>query len=131
MNKGGFLAILAIIGYIGFELHTVNKARYRMEKPYVFDQFVSAHRAYTACRKPQDEAYQKFERNFALMRSRTLVALANVSADASVDVTQMLSERIAEKERVVDVLVASKGCADVEVWKLLRRFDIYAGKNLG
>lgn len=132
MNKGGILAILAVIAYLGFELHTINQARYRMEKPYIFNQFVSANRAFVVCRKPEGEQYEKFQRNFELMRERTLQELGKLHPDASEEaVREMISERINDNEQIADALIDTRGCSDTEVWKLLRRFEIFARKNLG
>ena len=57
MSNGTPLAILIVLGYVGFEAYAVYRVGYRvgyrMEATYIFDQFVSAKRAQILCGNPQ------------------------------------------------------------------------------
>ena len=132
MTKGSILAIVVVAGYIGFELFTFHKARYRMEAPYVFNQFVAAHRAYTSCKTPEGQQYNRFVRNMGIVQQRAVGKLSEQHPQASTDdIEQLVKVRTDEQYQIVDTLVSDSGCSDIEVWKLLKRFDNYARLNLG
>lgn len=132
MGKGGVLAIIVVAGYIGFELFTFHKARYRMEAPYVFNQFVAAHRAFTSCKTPEGQQYERFVRNMGIVQRNATGKLSEQHPQASPqEIAQMVEQRTGEQYQMVDSLVSDSGCSDIEVWKLLKRFDNYARLNLG
>ena len=132
MNKGTILAIIVLAGYIGFEVYAINKVSYRMEGLYIFDQYVSAQRAFSVCNKPEGKKYEKFLRNLAAVRRRALKELAEEQPEVSADEIQHLAAlRETENQNKVDTIINAKGCEDKEVWTLLKRFEIYAKLNVG
>ena len=132
MSKGPLIAVLVVLGYIGFEAYSVHRVGYRMEAPYIFDQFVSAYRAASVCRTPEAEQQQKFLRNLSSVTKRAEKAWAKTQTGASPDaVERTAATRRKAAEEEVDALIETRGCEDMEVWKLLRRFEIYAKLNLG
>lgn len=130
MNKGGLLAAIIVVGYIGFELYTVQKARYRMEAPYIFNQYVEANVAVVTCRQAKGQQYEKFLDNFERVRGRAIKELGAEAADAS-GIEQSLLKRVRDTERATNAVIDEKGCDDIEVWKMLRRFENFAKYNLG
>jgi hypothetical protein len=131
MSKGTLVALLVVLAYVGFEGYAIHKLGYRMEGPYIHDHFVSAYRALNACGTAEDGQREKFLRNLASIRERASRELAEKQPEASrEEVDRMLSTRATIREQEVDALVNAGGCTDKEVWKLLKRFEIYAGWNL-
>ncbi|MEO0574006.1 MAG: hypothetical protein AAF004_00995 [Pseudomonadota bacterium] len=132
MNKGALFGGVILIGYLAFEVYTINQARYQMEGPYIFGQFVSANYAYTTCRSPNELQSERFARNFTAIRARAVRELSQAHPDANdQDIHRMLEERAAQSTLTAGDIIRGKGCDDIEVWKLLRRFDNYTELNIG
>lgn len=132
MNKGGLLAAVIVVGYLGFEVYTVQKARHRMEAPYIFSQFVVANSAVVTCRQAKGAQYEKFLANFERVRARAIKELGEAHPDADAqDIDRMLRKRVRDNELAASNLINEKGCDDIEVWKKLRQFENFAKLNLG
>ncbi|MEL7537040.1 MAG: hypothetical protein AAFM91_08305 [Pseudomonadota bacterium] len=131
MNFGGIAFVVIIVAFIGFEMHAASRNSYRMEPEHVFGQFASADRAVSECKTPQLDRLAKFKRNYGYARNRAYAALAAKNPEASpqeVDDMVTVAQQVVHRE--VDALIAEKGCEDIEVWKLLKRFENLARLNL-
>jgi Tfp pilus assembly protein PilE len=132
MNPGLVLAILAVIGYIGFELYAVQKAGYRMEAPHIYGQLVSARHAMERCGDPDTGQAEGFRRTFATVQQRAEQHLAKAHPEADTSaIDEMMTERAAAGKTEVNDQIEAKGCGSQAVWKHRKRFEIYARKTPG
>lgn len=122
---------LVLVGYLAFEVYTINQARYQMEGSYIFSQFVTAARANDVCRHSKSLQHEQFLQNLQSIRQRAIRELSLANADANAqEIEQMISEQVINSQRNADEVINTKGCDDIEAWKLLRRFDNYAKMTL-
>ena len=70
MNRGVVFAVILLVGYVGFEMYAVSRVGYRLEPLYIFERFVEADRAVSACGAPPAEMRDRFARNRRSVRSR-------------------------------------------------------------
>ena len=83
--------------------------------------------AVSVCSTDKSENGARFERNAAYAKQRARDTLLETGSEAEVAVA--LAKVEAEARAEVDAIVAEKGCDDIEVWKLSRRFDLLARQN--
>lgn len=132
MNKGAVLALVGLIGYLGFELYAVRKNGYRMEPTYIFSQYVAAGRAVALCGAPEGADTARFARNLDNVRRRAQMALKKTNPEfAPPEIEQELERLTATSVSAVDDVVRSDGCQGREIWKQRRRYEIYARTNTG
>lgn len=130
MGLAGYITILIVVVYLGFELFGLHKARNRMEPGYVFNEFVGARRAVALC---PDEARETadFERNFKAVTERAISALAESSPDSTIElITSQVNSQRKTRESEVAALVAAEGCDSKTVWRLLKLYEIRSTLNL-
>ena len=102
-----------------------------MEPAYIFEEFVEAKQATDRCGEAEAGQREKFLRNFGAIRRRAAANLAEADPDASPDAIEVaLDERAVARRDRVDALIDANGCADKEVWAMMRRFEIRARLNL-
>ena len=121
------VAILVVLGYLGFELYALDRARERMDAVSIFDSFVKAGRAHAACGEADPERRARFEANLNKTTERALRKLAerNPGLDAA-GVSRMIGERRRALEAETDALIVSQGCGGREVDLLVRQYSIWA-----
>ena len=127
MGLTGYITILVVVVYLGFELFGLHKARDRMEPGYVFNEFVGARRAAEAC-GVKDSQKAAFERNFVAVKARALDAL--LAAEPDTDAAALLATREQAREAEVDALIAAQSCGGKEVWRLLKLHEIRSNLDL-
>lgn len=130
MNKGGWLFVIIVGGYIAFEISMLNRLGYRMEVDHVLDQMVSAQHAVARCGNATSSQKKKFARRLATLETRATRELAE--SDPSLDSAQIaavIAGQMSEIQQSVDASIASLGCDSPEVETLFRRYTIYAGKS--
>jgi hypothetical protein len=121
------LFILIVVGYVGFELYGLHRAKERMDPVTILDKFHMADRATSRCGEPEGDDLERFQRNLGLAERRATRALAERSPDATgVEIAEMLAARREASVQEVDGIVEAKGCGDREIYILLRRFEIWA-----
>lgn len=132
MNKATLLALVGVLGYLGFELYAVRKAGYRMEPRYIFAQYAAAERAVSLCGAPEGADTARFVRNLDHVRRRASAALAETDGELPPGTVDKELERIAaEAASRVNAAFEREGCDAREIWKQRRRFEIYARINTG
>lgn len=130
MKPGAIAFILIVILYAAFEVYAVHRTGYRMAPEFIYVQHVGAAHAIEACGVDKSVQMARFERNVAYAKRRArdaLLADEAASAGRGVDAAVKALADAARDE--VDALIAEKGCDDIEVWKLARRFDLLAKTN--
>ena len=127
MGLTGYITILVVVVYLGFELFGLHKARDRMEPGYVFNEFVGARRAAEAC-GVKDSQKAAFVRNFVAVKARALDAL--LAAEPDTDAAALLATREQAREAEVDALIAAQSCGGKEVWRLLKLHEIRSNLDL-
>ncbi|MEL6951666.1 MAG: hypothetical protein AAGM16_16295, partial [Pseudomonadota bacterium] len=90
-------------------------------------QHVGAEHAVSVCGMDKSENTKRFERNVAYARERARDALLETVTEAEAGAA--LAEVESEARVKVDAVISEKGCDDIEVWKLSRRFDLLARQN--
>ena len=131
MKMGPVLAVLVLAGYIGFEFWAMSRVAYRMEAPYIVASQVEAQHAMALCGSPDAEQSADFRHNLASVTRRAQRELAETyPQDAAAAIDERIGERTRTSIASVDTLVAEKGCDDIEVWKLHRRYENFARLNL-
>ncbi|MEL7311861.1 MAG: hypothetical protein AAFN07_10145 [Pseudomonadota bacterium] len=125
MKPGALFFLLFLVVYMGFEIYAVEKTRYRMQPDHIYLEHVRAAHAASMCEKDVSEWELRFLRNFEYAQQRA------ESAEAEDNEAQRprLALRVLAAEGEVDNLIASNGCDDIELWKLLRRYEILAKQN--
>lgn len=130
MGLTGYITILVVVVYLGFELFGLHKARDRMEPGYVFNEFVGARHAVALC-ADGERRNADFERNFNAVTERAIRALAESSLDSTIEqATARVSLQQKTRESEVDALVAAEGCDGEQVWRLLKLYEIRSTLNL-
>ncbi|MEO0617485.1 MAG: hypothetical protein AAFY69_15255 [Pseudomonadota bacterium] len=127
MKPGTFAFLLFVAAYVGFEVWAVSKSSYRLERDFIYGQHVGAAYAVRVCSVDKSENEARFERNLAYAKQRAREALLETGAEVAV--ATALADVESEARAEVDAIVAEKGCDDIEVWKLSRRFDLLARQN--
>ena len=127
MKSGTPIFILIVIAYVGFEVWAVSKSSYRLERDFIYGQHVGAAYAVSVCSIDKSENGARFERNVAYAKQRARDPLLETSSED--EVAAALAKVEADARAEVDAIVAEKGCDDIEVWKLSRRFDLLARQN--
>lgn len=131
MNLRSILAILVVVGYVGFEVNALRMVRYRFEPLYTLDRFASMHHATVRCGDPEPDVRERFRLNFAAVRTR---AEREIAADpeqpSPEEVQRLLTERIRAREREIDALIESEGCEGPEMWRQLKRYEQRARLNV-
>ena len=113
--------ILIVLGYAAFEVNSLRRSQRLFEPLFTFDQFVSARHAARRCGDPGPELRRDFDRNLDAVRVRARRELAETHSRRAIEeIEGMLSERERERERELDDLIGTAGCADPEVWKLVK-----------
>ena len=131
MRIGPALAVIVVAGYVGFELHALDRLGYRMEAAHIVEQNAAAGRAFNLCGDAASESAPDFWRNLEAVSGRARRELADDHPQATpARIQEMIHERMRSGEALADGVVAEKGCKDIEVWKLLRRFDNFARLNV-
>jgi hypothetical protein len=121
------LFILIVVGYVGFELYGLHRAKERMDPVTILDKFHMADRASSRCGQPEGDDLERFQRNLGLAATRATRALEQRNPDASgVEIAEMLEARRDTRQQEVDAIIAARGCGDREIYILLRRFEIWA-----
>jgi hypothetical protein len=121
------LFILIVVGYVGFELYGLHRAKERMDPVTILDKFHMADRATSRCGEPEGDDLQSFQRNLELAEARATRALAERSPEASqTEIAERLATRREARVQEVDALIEAQGCGDREIYILLRRFEIWA-----
>jgi hypothetical protein len=121
------LFILIVVGYVGFELYGLHRAKERMDPVTILDKFHMADRATSRCGQPEGDDLERFRRNLGLAATRATRALEQRNPDASrIEIAEMLEVRRTAREQEVDGIVEARGCGDREIYILLRRFEIWA-----
>ena len=130
MKPAAFVVILIAIAYTGFELYAVSRNGYRMEPAFIYSQHVGAAYAVEVCGADKSEQQARFDRNlaYATRRAREALLLGDEPLSASGADAAMAGLSDAARGEV-DALVAEHGCDHIEVWRLLRRFDLLAKAN--
>lgn len=131
MNAGTVAAIIVAAGYIGFELHAVSRAGYRMEPSHILGEFATAQRGAEVCGDPDAATHERFVRNYAWTQRRARTALGDT--DPTLDPAQLdarIAEQINQFHAQVDTLIADHGCKHIDVWRLVKRHDNLARLNL-
>lgn len=127
MRTMPILFILIVVGYVGFELYGLHRAKERMDPVTILDKFHMADRATSRCGEPEGDDLERFQRNLGLAERRATRALEERSPDATgVEIAEMLAARREASVQEVDGIVEAKGCGDREIYILLRRFAIWA-----
>lgn len=127
MGKMSILFILIVLGYAGFEVYSLYKAKERMDPVSVLDQFTRADRATSQCGKPDATTLQRFQRNLEGATKRASAALAKRNPQQSADeIAGAIETRRRAAEGEVDAIIAAKGCDDRGIWTLLRMYEIWA-----
>ncbi len=130
MKPGAIAFILIIILYSAFEVYAVYRTGYRMEPEFIYAQHVGAAHAVEACGVDKSDQMARFERNFAYAKQRARDALLEDEATpANGDVDAAVAALAVAARDEVDALISEKGCDDIEVWKLARRFDLLVKVN--
>ncbi|MEM7027470.1 MAG: hypothetical protein AAF410_04510 [Pseudomonadota bacterium] len=131
INGGMILAVIAVVGYLGFELYAVHKVGYRMEAPYIYQQYIAANHAFELCGEIKPQAHSRFLKNLNIVQQRAQRELKELNPDEAIfAIDQMITESGDVQIQLVDSIINEKGCQDKEVWKYLRRFEIYSKLNL-
>ena len=127
MNRAAILWILVVLGYVGFEVSAVRHSQHLFEPLFTFDQFASIQHATQRCGGPDEEQRRRFLSNLPAVRRRAGQELAERDPQRSVEeIERMLDGRTGAREAEVDALIEERGCADSEVWKLLKLYEIRA-----
>lgn len=130
MKPGAIAFILIIVLYSGLEVWAVHRIGYRMEPDFIFLQHIRAAHAVEVCGIDKSDSMARFERNFGYAKQRARDALLDDEANSAtgdVDAAVLALADAAREE--VDALISEKGCDDIEVWKLARRFDLLVKAN--
>jgi hypothetical protein len=121
------LFILIVVGYVGFELYGLHRAKERMDPVTILDKFYLADRATSRCGEPEGDDLKRFQRNLGLAESRATRALDERNPDASGDeIAEMLDARREARVQEVDAIIQARGCDDRDIYILLRQFEIWA-----
>lgn len=125
MKPGALFFLLFLVVYMGFEIYAVEKTRYRMQPDHIYLEHVRAAHAAKACNKDVSEWEPKFLRNFEYAKQRAEAAQAEIDDPLA----PSLALQVLAAEGGVDNMIASNGCDDIELWKLLRRYEILAKRK--
>ena len=94
MRTMPILFILIVVGYVGFELYGLHRAKERMDPVTILDKFHMADRATSRCGQPEGDDLERFQRNLGLAATRATRALEQRNPDASrVEIAEMLEAR--------------------------------------
>ncbi len=130
MKPGAIAFILILILYSAFEVYAVHRTAYRMEPAFIFAQHAGALTAVEICGIDKSDQMARFDRNLAYAKQRARDArLEDGAGGAGDDVGAAVMALATAAADEVDALIAEKGCDDIEVWKLARRFDLLAKVN--
>lgn len=130
MNAGSILFVAAAVGYIGFEIYAVTRNSYRTEPEYIFTTFATAARAVEACGALEPGHSERFAANYAYVQQRAANALKDGQGEPAEGAVTSVDELGRSAAREVDELLREKGCEDMEVWKLRKRYENLARLNL-
>lgn len=117
---GTVLFVLIAAGYFGLEMYAASRNAYRMEPGFIYGQYLEAARAVELCSPDAAGDYPRFSGNFDYARRR---AAALTDSAALQQQEQKLRSEISE-------LVKTLGCADIEIFKLRKRYENLARQNL-
>ena len=132
MKAGPILAIIILLGYVGFELYTLSRLGYRMEPLYIFERFAAVEHAMERCGEADADLQNRFTRNRATVQSRARRELVEQNPEQSPEmIDRLMAEIIQSQEAEVDALIAELGCDDIEIFKLTRGYENRARLNLG
>jgi len=127
-----YALLIAIGGLASIELYTWSKAKHRMEPIYIFDQFSLANHAVERCGNPEPGQRKRFLRNLEVTTARTAKDLRQRHAEKTNEqVAEMLKARDRQREQEIEALVEAGDCADPEIEKYLKRFEIRAKLRVG
>jgi hypothetical protein len=131
--KSGLIPIVVLIGgYLAFEAHVLNKAAYRLEPLYLYDQFVIAGEAAVRCGDPPAAELDQFTRNLKATERRTLAALRESRPDTADDaLAAELAARRATRVAETSAEIERLGCDAPETRAMLKRYEIRAARRLG
>jgi hypothetical protein len=130
IGTAGIVTLIAVLGYLAFELYAVRSARDRMEPAHVYAQFAMARQAVSRCEADSPYA-SDFERNFQAVTRLATRDLAEQQPDLSpAQLDDALAARRQIHERDVDVLIAEQGCAGGDVWRLRKLYEVRSRLNL-
>jgi hypothetical protein len=130
-SLAGALAIVAVVAYLGLELHGLHRARDSMEPASIFRDFVGARHAVDRCGADAEER-AAFDSNFAVVESQALRDLAARNPQSSdAEHRVILEQQRRAREEEVDALIAREGCAGKDVWRLLKLHEVRSRLNLG
>lgn len=130
-SLAGALAIVAVVAYLGLEVHGLHRARESMEPASIFREFVGARRAVERCGADADERAD-FDGNFAVVAAQASADLAARNPQASdAERDAMLMQQQKAREDEVDALIVAQGCDGKDVWRLLKLHEVRSRLSLG
>ncbi len=131
MRAGPIVAAAAIVAYLGFEMHAVGRNSYRTERDFVFQQFVGAAKAITVCGGGDENQHDRFQANSISVRRRALehIQANNPSLDQQAQLAALAELEFSAASETQE-LIDRKGCDDIEVWKLQKRYQNLSRLNL-
>ncbi len=130
MQLGGVLAVVVVVGYVGFELHAIGQNKYRTEKDFVYQQFIGAQQAQQLCGGSEDQVAD-FERNLKSVTRRATETVKSKQPELDeAGLIQAMAELASSARSEVTEVIDSNGCKDIEAFKLMKRYEYLAGLNL-
>ena len=130
MKSGPVLAVLVVIGYVGFEAYAVYKVSYRTEPTYLHNMLVKAKTVVQACAADTDRDVEGFERTLARVTQKFKLEIAAQSPHGDGNaIDEAIATKAAASQRAAEVEVAKLGCEHLEIRNHMKRFDIYASKG--
>lgn len=125
------LFVVIVMGYFALEIFVVSRNAYRMEPAFIFGEFVGASHAVSLCGTLKPAESDRFDANYSYARRRAIDATAqDRAADSPETIEALVRSLEADGRREVDGLVEKLGCADIELFKLRKRYENLARLNL-
>lgn len=130
VNSGTVLAILALVGYIGFEAYAIRKAAPRTEPAFIHNLMVEAKTAVEHCGLGTPKLHSEFDQTLKRVRKKYSDELESEFAkDSRQSVEQLILEDMSAAEMRVKQFLVANDCAHQDVKNHFQRYRIYAGKS--
>ncbi|MFK7966262.1 MAG: hypothetical protein AB8C46_20045 [Burkholderiaceae bacterium] len=130
MKSGTTLAVLFVIGYVGFEAYAVHKVSYRTEPTYLHNMLIQAKTVVQSCAADTNRDVEGFERSLARVTQKFKLEIAEQSPSRdSSEIDQVIASKAAASQSAAEDEVARLGCKHIEIRNHMKRFDIYASKG--
>lgn len=131
MKAGTIPFVLLALGYFGLEMYVAGRNAYRMEPEHIFGEYATSSRAVGRCGPLKAVEADKFEANYRYARRRAVGAVAERDASAApAAVEGVVRDQETAAQRSVDALIDERGCEDIEVFKLRKRYENLTRLNL-